>query len=83
MIPQRRLSQRQYRRRKKHSLVIRVRDQETYTLVPELGEAAFRYAYCVIPRCHQYEREREEREPFHDCGVLKLEECGGGKDKER
>jgi hypothetical protein len=83
MIPQRRFSQRQYRRRKKHSLVIRVRDQETNALVPQFGEAAFRYAYCVIPRCHQYERKREEREPFHDCSVLELEEWGGGRDKER
>ena len=49
MISQRRLSQRQDRRREKHSLVIWVRDQETDALVAELGKAAFRYTDCVVP----------------------------------
>jgi hypothetical protein len=49
VIPQRRLRERQYSRRKKHSLVIWVRDQETDPLVPEFWEPAFRYANCVVP----------------------------------
>jgi hypothetical protein len=43
MIPQTRLRQRQNCRRKKHSLVIGMRDQETDAFVPELGEFRARH----------------------------------------
>ena len=42
MIPQPRIRQRQHGRRKEHSLIIRMRNQQTYPLIPEFREPRFR-----------------------------------------
>jgi len=65
MIPQRRLRQRQDRRGEKHSLVVRVRDEQTDALVAQLGESAARHADGVQPARDRHEGQREDREPLH------------------
>jgi hypothetical protein len=49
VISQRWLRERKQSRRKEHSFIIRMRNEETDPLVQKFGEAAFRYAHCVVP----------------------------------
>ena len=49
MVSQFRPSQRQQRRRKKHSLIIWMRYEQTYLLIPQPGEFRVRYRGCVEP----------------------------------
>lgn len=69
MIPQLRLCQRQHRRREEHGLIVRMRDQQTYALVPEFGEARTRHGDGVEPAGDDENGERGEGEPLHIVGV--------------
>ena len=65
MVPQTGIRQRQERRRKEHSLIIWMRDQETYALIPQLGELGPRNGYRVQPARDDDDREQGHGEPLH------------------
>lgn len=72
MVSQLRICQREDRGRKKHSLVIGMRNEQTDPLVSQLGESGPRHVDSVHPRCDHYNRQREDCEPLHGCGALIL-----------
>jgi hypothetical protein len=69
MIPQLWIRQRKDRGRKKHSLVIGMRNEQTDPLVSQFGEPGARHADGIDPRPYQYNRQDEEGEPLHGCGA--------------
>ena len=74
MVPQTWIGQRQHRGRKEHGLIIRVRNQQTDALVPELGEARARDGDGVQPAGDGDEGQGQERQPLelHGCWLLAL-----------
>jgi len=70
MVPQTRIRQRQHRGRKEHGLIIRMRNQQTDPLVPELGEARARDGDGVQPAGDGEEGQRQERQPLELHGWL-------------
>jgi len=65
MVSQFRLCQGQKSRRKEHSLVIGMGDQQTYPLIPQLRELRLRYRNSVEPRGDDDEEGENKRYPQH------------------
>ena len=69
MVPQTGIRQRQERRRKEHSLIIGMRNQQADSLIPELWKPRFRDGDSVQPARNHDEREGQDGYPFelHGC----------------
>lgn len=61
--------------RKEHGLVIGMRNEKTYALVAQFGEAAARNVDGIQPGSDGDNGKREEREPLHDCIRVGAVEC--------
>lgn len=78
MIPQTRFCERQHRGRKKHSLVIGMRNKQTDALVAQLRETRARHADGIEPAHHSKDWDGEDGEPLHvECSVCLLKERKG------
>ena len=69
MVPQTRFCQCQHSRRKKHSLVIGMRYQQTDALIAEFWETRTRHGDRVQPEDDDEYGQSEEGEPFHTCST--------------
>lgn len=84
MVSQTRVRQRQQRRRKEHRLIVWMRNQQTYPLIPELREPRFRDRDRVQPAGDRDNRKAQDGQPFelHGCAryavVRRERETGRG-----